>query len=220
MRGFKMRVWILSAVLLLVLWAVPSALAEETPRYGGILKVAIAGDPPSLDIHQERTFKVQIPMMACYNTLLHYTPGKFPEISCDLCTGWTVSDDHLTYTFTLHQGVTFHDGSELTAADVKISWDKMIWPDKVFPGKRVIATHKAFYIDMVDRIEAPERYTVVFSSQTAIRVVPPPVGSPRPADLCQKISGSGSALLQTKGDGHGSLQIQAIRARLLPGTRA
>ena len=162
MRGFKMRVWILSAVILLVLWAVPSALAEETPRYGGILKVAIAGDPPSLDIHQERTFKVQIPMMACYNTLLHYTPGKFPEISCDLCTGWTVSDDHLTYTFTLHQGVTFHDGSELTAADVKISWDKMIWPDKVFPGKRVIATHKAFYIDMVDRIEAPAPYTVVF----------------------------------------------------------
>ncbi|WP_179137650.1 ABC transporter substrate-binding protein [Candidatus Entotheonella palauensis] len=157
-----MRVWSLKAVILLVLWAVPWALAEETPRYGGILKVAIAGDPPSLDIHQERTFKVQIPMMACYNTLLHYTPGKFPEISCDLCTGWTVSDDHLAYTFTLHQGVTFHDGSELTAADVKISWEKIIWPDKVFPGQRVIATHKAFYLDMVDRIEAPEPYTVVF----------------------------------------------------------
>lgn len=164
MRGFKMRVWSLKAVILLVLWAVPWALAEETPRYGGILKVAIAGDPPSLDIHQERTFKVQIPMMACYNTLLHYTPGKFPEISCDLCTGWTVSDDHLTYTFTLHQGVTFHDGSELTAADVKISWEKIIWPDKVFPGQRVIATHKAFYLDMVDRIEAPEPYTVGFIS--------------------------------------------------------
>jgi peptide/nickel transport system substrate-binding protein len=38
----------------------------------------------------------------------------------------------------------------------------MIWPDKIFPGKGVIATHKAFYDGMVERIEAPDRYTVVF----------------------------------------------------------
>ena len=161
MRHGKMGVLFLSVVILMGLGAAPRALAEEQPRYGGILRVAIAGDPPSLDMHQERTFKVQIPMMACYNTLMHYTPGKFPDISCDLCTGWTVSDDRQTYTFTLHQGVKFHDGSELTAADVKASWDKIIWPGLAYPGKLVISTHKAFY-QMVDKIEAPERYTVVF----------------------------------------------------------
>jgi hypothetical protein len=49
----------LSVILLIGLWAASSALAQEKPRYGGILKVALAGDPPSLDMHQESTFMVQ-----------------------------------------------------------------------------------------------------------------------------------------------------------------
>ncbi len=164
MRHLRRPLLALSAVILLGLVVASGALAAE-PRYGGILKVAIAGDPPSLDIHQERTFKVQIPMMACYNTLLHFTPGKYPDISCDLCTEWTVSDDHLTYTFKLHQGVKFHDGSELTSADVLATWKKIIWPRKTYPGKTVISTHKAYYQVMVEKVEAPDRYTVVFRLQ-------------------------------------------------------
>ncbi len=162
MRRSRRGLHVFGIAVLIGLVVIGSALAQEEPRYGGILKVAIAGDAPSLDIHQERTFKVQIPMMACYNTLLHFTPGKYPEISCDLCTEWTVSDDHLTYTFTLRRGVRFHDGSELTSADVKASWEKIIWPAKTYPGKNVISTHKAFYVDIVDRVEAPDRDTVVF----------------------------------------------------------
>ncbi len=161
MRVSRMGVVMLGMVMLMVLWSVPPGMAEE-PQYGGILRVAIAGDPPSLDIHQERTFKVQIPMMACYNTLLHYTPGQYPDISCDLCTEWMASDDKMTYTFKLHQGVKFHDGSALTSADLKATWDKIIWPSKTYPGKGVLSTHKAFYNQMVDKVEAPDRYTVVF----------------------------------------------------------
>jgi len=41
-----------------------------------------------------------------------------------LAQAWEVSDDGLTYTFTLHAGVKFHDGSELDAADVKFSLDR------------------------------------------------------------------------------------------------
>src|SRR2546430_784778 len=69
---------------------------------------------------------------------------------------WTVSDDHLTYTFMLHEEVKFHDGSELTAADVKASWDKI-----VFPSEGVISPRRGNF-QMIKSIEAPDRSTVVF----------------------------------------------------------
>src|SRR5262245_24816521 len=154
-RG-KLTGLMLSIVLVIGLWAVPSALAGEQPRYGGILNAALAGDPPSLDMHQEQTFMVAQPMGPIYNNLIHFDPHNYPQIIGDLAKSWTVSDDTLTYTFTLHQGVKFHDGSELTSADVKASWDRM-----VFPPEGVISVRKSYY-QMIKSIEAPGRDTVVF----------------------------------------------------------
>ena len=156
MRGVKIGVWLLSMVMLAGLWAAPAALAAEKPRYGGMLRVAIAGDPPSLDMHQESTFLVTIPMSTVYNTLVTYDPHGYPKIIGDLAKSWTVSDDKMTWTFTLHQGVTFHDDSDLTSADVKASWDRI-----VFPPEGVVSPRKSFYV-MVKSIEAPDPYTVVF----------------------------------------------------------
>ena len=156
MRWFKMGVCCLSVMLLVGLWAVPLGVAEEKPRSGGILNVALAADPPSLDAHQEQTFAVAQPMGALYNNLIVYDPHNYPEIIGDLATSWTVSDDYLTYTFTLHAGVKFHDGSELTAQDVKASWDKI-----VSPSEGVISPRRS-YVEVIKRIEAPDRYTVAF----------------------------------------------------------
>ncbi len=47
------------------------------------------------------------------------------EIQPRLATDWTESDDGLTYTFTLAEGVTFHDGSEFTAQDVVWTYDRL-----------------------------------------------------------------------------------------------
>jgi peptide/nickel transport system substrate-binding protein len=118
--------------------------------------VALAGDPPSLDMHQESTFLVQIPMAPAYNNLIEFDPHDYPNIVGDLAKSWTISDDYLTYTFKLHEGVKFHDGSELTSADVRASFDRII-----FPQEGVVAPRRSFYI-AVKSIEAPDRYTVVF----------------------------------------------------------
>ncbi len=155
-KGFKLSVCFLGVVMLMALWAMPSALAEDKPRYGGVLKVALAGDPPSLDMHQEGTFKVKIPMSPCYNTLIVFDPHGFPKIIGDLAKSWTTSDDGLIYTFTLHQGVKFHDGSELTSADVKASWDHF-----VFPPEGVVSIRRSLF-QAIKSIEAPDRDTVVF----------------------------------------------------------
>src|SRR5438093_12461231 len=156
MRVLKIGGLLLAIVLLAGLWAAPSSLAEEKPRRGGILRVALAGDPPSLDMHQEQTFLVTIPFSPVYNTLVMFDPHGYPNIIGDLAKSWTVSDDKMTWTFMLHQGVKFHDVSELTSADIKASWDKI-----VFPPEGVISVRRSYY-QMIKSIEAPDRDTVVF----------------------------------------------------------
>jgi len=156
MRTSKTQAFFLSVLLLLGLWAAPLALAAEQPQRGGILQVALAGDPPSLDMHQESTFLVAIPMSTAYNTLIVFDPHNYPKIVGDLAKSWTVSDDNLTYTFKLHEGVKFHDGSELTSADVKATWDKILWP----PEDAI--SYRRTYFQMVKSVEAPDPNTVVF----------------------------------------------------------
>jgi len=156
MRGLKIGALLLAVVMLVGLGAVSPALAEEKPRRGGMLRVALAGDPPSLDMHQEQTFMVTIPMSPAYNTLVMFDPHSYPNVIGDVAKSWTVSEDRMTYTFTLHEGVKFHDGSDLTSADVKTSWDKI-----VSPPEGVVSPRKSEY-EFIKSIEAPDPYTVVF----------------------------------------------------------
>ena len=156
MRGFKMGVLFLSVVMLMGLWVAPSALAEEKPVYGGVLRVAIAGDPPTLDMHQEQTFKVLIPMSTVYNTLVRFDPHGFPKIIGDLAESWETSADGLTYTFKLYQGVKFHDGTDMTAEDVVTSFNKIIFPQKGMDSRR------RTNFRMVKSVEQIDRYTMAF----------------------------------------------------------
>jgi peptide/nickel transport system substrate-binding protein len=155
MKGLKVGALLLGIVMLLGGWG-SAALAQEKPKQGGQLRVAIAGDPPSLDMHQEQTFMVAIPMSPVYNTLVMFDPHAYPKVIGDLAKSWTTSADGTTWTFTLHQGVKFHDGSDLTSADVKASWDKI-----VSPPEGVVSPRKSEY-DFIKSIEAPDPYTVVF----------------------------------------------------------
>ncbi len=148
--------WLLSLVVLVSLALTPTFAAEQ-PQYGGKLRVAIQGDPPSLDMHQEQTFKVTIPMSTVYNSLVTFDPHGFPKVIGDLAQSWETSKDGLTWTFKLHQGVKFHDGTDFSSADVKASWDKI-----VFPPKGVSSPRRSLY-QMIDKIEAPSPDTVVFT---------------------------------------------------------
>ena len=146
----------LSVVLLVITAVTPAVLMAAEPQKGGILKVAIAGDPPSLDMHQESTFMVDIPMSSVYNGLVVFDPHGFPNVIGDLAESWEMSEDGLTWTFKLHQGVKFHSGDELTSADVKASWDRIYAPPEG------ISSPRRSYYQMIDHIEAPDKYTVIF----------------------------------------------------------
>jgi peptide/nickel transport system substrate-binding protein len=86
-----------------------------------------------------------------YETLLCYEPleDTFTPL---LATDYTHSDDGLTWTFHIRQGVKFHDGTELDSNAVKFSIERTI---KIGKGA-------TFIWDPVDKIETPDKFTVVF----------------------------------------------------------
>ena len=137
--------------------SVPAAVqAAETPRRGGVLLAAIAADAPSLDPHQEQTFATIEMVAPLYSTLIQIDPLSYPKIIGDAASEWKIASDGLTYTFKLRQGIRFHDGSTLTAADVKATYDKI-----VFPPDGVRSIRKNAY-GAIATIEAPDPSTVVF----------------------------------------------------------
>jgi peptide/nickel transport system substrate-binding protein len=156
-RGTSLSLVALVALVVSLVALLPGATpAAETPRKGGVLLAVIGADPPSLDAHQESTF-ANIELVApLYSTLLQLDPYQYPKIIGDLATEWKIAPDGLVYTFKLHQGVKFHDGTPLTSADVKATYDKIIFPP---PGVRSIRQNA--YTEIA-AVEAPDPATVVF----------------------------------------------------------
>jgi peptide/nickel transport system substrate-binding protein len=133
-----------------------TAQAADTPRRGGVLLAAIGSDPPSLDPHQESTF-ANIQLVApLYSTLLQFDPLDSSKIIGDAASEWKTSSDGRTVTVKIRPDIKFHDGSTMTSADAKATYDKI-----VFPPQGVRSSRKAHY-EVVSAIEAPDPSTVVF----------------------------------------------------------
>lgn len=134
---------------------VSGALAQA-PKRGGTLNFAIVSSPPSYDCHAETTFGMVQPVTPHYSFLLKIDAANYPKVTGDLAESWTVSPDGLTYTFKLHKGVKFHDGSPLTAADVKASYERIIRPPT-----GVVSVRKSYY-ESFGPIETPDDHTIIF----------------------------------------------------------
>ncbi|NJO33250.1 MAG: ABC transporter substrate-binding protein [Rhodospirillales bacterium] len=145
-----------AAVAFALVLAPALSATAETPKRGGILNFAVTAEPPNYDCHASQTFALLHPVSPMFSYLVKYDSSQNGKIVGDLAKGWTVSDDGLTYTFKLHQGVKFHDGSPLTSTDVKASFDRI-----ANPPTGVVSLRKSSF-SIVKSIEAPDAETVVF----------------------------------------------------------
>jgi peptide/nickel transport system substrate-binding protein len=157
--GLRKGLWAAGIGLAAALAAAPAS--AQTPKRGGTLTYLIPADaPPSFDGHRETTFATVHTVAPYYSVLIRVppdNPASTTEFVCDLCTEMPKpTDGGKTYTFNIRHDVKWHDGSKLTAQDVAASWNEI-----VFPRKGVISARVSFYA-MVDKIEAPDDYTVVF----------------------------------------------------------
>jgi len=116
-------------------------------KKGGDVIVGVTSPPPLTDA-QASTAE------ATRNISLHWIETLFARDQAanpipDLATGYEMSADGLTYVFTLRQGVKFHNGQEMTSADVKASLERY---------KKVGGA--ALTLSSVSSIEATDKYKV------------------------------------------------------------
>src|SRR5690606_13594996 len=104
--------------------AVAATQAAEQAQRGGTLNVAYPANPATLDPHLTTNQATRDVSRNTYEQLL--TLNERYEVVPQLAESYTVSDDGLTYTFVLRQGITFHDGQPLTADDVVASMEKWL----------------------------------------------------------------------------------------------
>lgn len=117
------------------------------------LIVAASTDAASLDPHVQNDSHAEQIVAMIYNTLL-----KFEEdgtIVADLADSWQVSEDKKTWTFKLKEGVKFHNGKELTAEDVKGTYDRFMADDA--DAARLVVKEVT---KMFEEIKVIDNYTV------------------------------------------------------------
>ncbi len=128
--------------------------SSETPAAAPaqVLKYGTDAEPVGLDPHTvSSTSSIRI-FRQIYDTLIDVdTEMNFIP---SLAESWEQPDD-LTYIFKLREGVKFHNGREMTAEDVKYSFERVLNPDTAAIGKS--------YYDSIDSIEAVDTYTVKFT---------------------------------------------------------
>jgi peptide/nickel transport system substrate-binding protein len=137
-------------------FAAGSATAQTPP---GVLVVAQIAEPKSLDpqaVTAVNDFRI---LMNVYDGLVRYKSGTL-EVEPALATEWTISDDGKTYTFTLRDDVTFHDGSPFNAEAVKFNFERMLDEDHPFHDTGPFPL--SFFFSAVDSVDAPDEKTVVF----------------------------------------------------------
>src|SRR5438067_6215546 len=154
-----LRFWAAGAACLFAV--APAAASDPAARRGGTLTHMIAADaPPSFDAHREGTFATVHSAAPFYSVLIRVdpnNPSSTTDFVCDLCTAMPQpTDGGKTYTFKIRDGVRFHDGTLLPAADVAASWQHII-----HPPEGVLSPRESHYI-MVDTVETPDPANVVF----------------------------------------------------------
>src|SRR5215212_6315216 len=143
-------------------------------------------DPRTTDTQEGYTAAANV-----YDCLVLYDLGA-TTIRPGLAESWEISDDGLVYTFTLRQGVTFHDGAPFNA-DAVVTWFTSI--KEGAPGSQYDATRMVYMADFItnwiDTVEAVDEFT--------IRMTLPSPYSPLLANLAIPIAGIPSPAAVAKG---------------------
>jgi peptide/nickel transport system substrate-binding protein len=147
-------------------WLAGQALTSEPspaqqPRHGGTLTFGVLGDPPTIDCHAAASFATMHYVSPHYSLLIRIDPNDPSKVAPDIAHTWTEAPDRLTYTFKLKPGIVFHDGTALTSADIKASFDRLR-----NPPTGVISIRQSVFARIAE-IETPDPETVVFKLKSA-----------------------------------------------------
>jgi len=137
-----------TAVLLAAL-VVPGASAQGK----GDLVVGVTSDPDTLFPWKATQFQAVALLGLIYDSLVEFDQDL--NVVPGIAESWDTSEDGMTLTFAIRDGVTFHDGKPLTSADVKASLDAILNEDTGAVQRASLAS--------VASVDAPDASTVVLN---------------------------------------------------------
>lgn len=141
---------VLAAIALVLMLVVTACMSGQDASAKDVLTVGIGSEPENLDPHATRAGTDAYFTTNVFETLLERdVDGKLqPALAND----YTIAEDGETVTFELRRGVRFHDGSTMTAEDVKYSLERFVDPK--------LGNTFAYLLDQLDRVEVIDEYTV------------------------------------------------------------
>ena len=162
-----MKKLLISAVAALALLAAAPLAMADAPKQGGQATITFNNDLTTLDPQVGYDWQNWSVIKSIFDGLMDYKPGT-TELEPDLAESYTVSDDGLTYTFKLRDGVKFHNGRTMTSADVKYSFERAVNPATQSPGGGYFSMIKGYDDEAggkattLSGIETPDDKTVIF----------------------------------------------------------
>lgn len=151
---FPVCLWL--ALVVTLCWTAPAVAATSRPT--GDLRLAMAGIGNMRPIPWQETAFGKGYMVLLYDFLVGGNPDGSTSAENGVAERWEMSPDARTWTFWLRQGITFHDGTELTAEDAKWSLENVTKPESV-------AAFAARLRDAIQEIQVTDPYTLVIRTK-------------------------------------------------------
>ena len=159
---------------------------------GGTLRVGLSADPAELDPHLTSLTAAWHVIEHVYETLVSYDETLAPIPA--LAESWEISEDGLTYTFALRQGVKFHNGRDFVADDVVYSFNRIIDPETASPSSsdfiNVTSIKAPDAATAVVTLTAPDASFIAKLMGTSVAIVPQEAVEEN-GDLMQTMVGTG-----------------------------
>ena len=139
---------------------------DPDAKFGGILQIFDDAEGPSNSTWEEAAGSGFFAMQPLHSSLIRpqswggledYQNNAFFNFHPDLAESWQGSEDGKTWTFKLRDGLEWSDGTPITSADIKWSYDKII------TGEGLTRSPRAVHFLAVDNVTTPDDLTVVFN---------------------------------------------------------
>lgn len=146
----KIRTIVILTLVMIMISAFTFSLYANAQKYGGTLNYGLLDEPKTLSTFTAQNVVETVIISQIFEPLVHVN-REDGSPDARLAKSWDISEDGKTYTFYLHENVKFHDGQQMTADDVKYSFDMA--NDPKYPRKQIA-------LEFVTSIEVVDDYTL------------------------------------------------------------
>lgn len=169
-----------------------------TPRRGGVLKVSHSNRIATLNVLQLSGPAEYLAVDMLYSGLTRMGANMQPQP--DLAESWQGDGEAKVFTFTLRQGLTFHDGSPCTAEDVVATYKAILTPATGSPARPVV--------NMISDVSAVDARTVRFTLKYSYADFPISVAHANARIVSAKALAGPLTEIDTKPNGTGPFRLE------------